>query len=596
MQWGRTFQRLLWYIHTADRRHGPVFMSKTDLSDGFYQLPLTPSGALKLAVPFNRADKEPYLAVPTRLPMGWTESPPAFSAMTETVADLINHQLTTDQRIPPEHPMEACASSPVPMHNPTADDAHPIKDTGPIRPPLAYTDVYVDDFIKLAQGWRNCLRVRRAAYHCIDTVFRPNDHLDRHRKEPISVKKLSKGDDSWSTKKTVLGWDIDSRTRTIHLPEHRKEKLQEMLTTMIGRRRASDTEWYKLLGEIRSMALALPGSAGGFSFLQAAMQPKKRRVSITSTVRDQLHDLLWLSTSLSTRPTHIAEVVPTPPTYYGAVDAAKQGMGGVWFPIQRKEPLALYPPSTDQLRQPILWRAPFPQSVQEELVSSDRPDGTITNSDLELAGTIGHDAVLATNVPTQHLTLCTFTDNSPTVAWRGKGSVTTTGPAAYLLQLSALHRRHHRYKSEVQFIPGDLNIMADDCSRKWNLSDSQLVHYFNINYPQPTSWQLCHLTPEMHSALTSCLHRKRSKPELYLREPKKHSQPGPFGVRFAPPSLSTLSFPMWPIRSLSSKPLASAGVTGESRPVRTLTELALLRTPFALSRRRSPAWGPKILA
>ena len=26
--------------------------------------------------------------------------------------------------------------------------------------------------------------------------------------------------------------------------------------------------------------------------------------------------------------------------------------------------------------------------------------------------------------------------------------------------------------------------MTDDCSRLWHLSDSQLISYFNINYPQ----------------------------------------------------------------------------------------------------------------
>ena len=36
MQWGQTLNRLLWYIHTADRRQGIVFLSKTDLSDRFY--------------------------------------------------------------------------------------------------------------------------------------------------------------------------------------------------------------------------------------------------------------------------------------------------------------------------------------------------------------------------------------------------------------------------------------------------------------------------------------------------------------------------------------------------------------------------------
>jgi len=160
MQWGRTLHRILWYVFTADQRHGSFLLSKTDMSDGFYQLHLTPSGALKLAVPFPQAAGEPPLvAIPTRLPMGWTESPPAFSAPTETVAD---------------------------VHSPP--DPFPIHEAGPSRPPLAYVDVYVDDFIKAAQGWFNCIRVRRTTFHAIDSDFRPNDELDDDRKQPISVK------------------------------------------------------------------------------------------------------------------------------------------------------------------------------------------------------------------------------------------------------------------------------------------------------------------------------------------------------------------------------------------------------------------------
>jgi len=65
-QWGKALHCLLWYVFMADQRHGPVLLSKTDLSDGFYQLHLTPSGALKLAVSFPQAVNEPPLiAVPT---------------------------------------------------------------------------------------------------------------------------------------------------------------------------------------------------------------------------------------------------------------------------------------------------------------------------------------------------------------------------------------------------------------------------------------------------------------------------------------------------------------------------------------------------
>ena len=91
--------------------------------------------------------------------MGWSESPPAFSAVTETIADLVNHKLAESQAIPPPHPLEADASTPVPLLDNSAADAYLIQDSGYLRPPLAYVDVYVDDFIKAVQGWRNSLRV-----------------------------------------------------------------------------------------------------------------------------------------------------------------------------------------------------------------------------------------------------------------------------------------------------------------------------------------------------------------------------------------------------------------------------------------------------
>jgi len=45
VQWGKALHCLLWYVFMADQRHRPVLLSKTDLSDSFYQLHLTPSGA-----------------------------------------------------------------------------------------------------------------------------------------------------------------------------------------------------------------------------------------------------------------------------------------------------------------------------------------------------------------------------------------------------------------------------------------------------------------------------------------------------------------------------------------------------------------------
>jgi hypothetical protein len=117
----------------------------------------------------------------------------------ETITDVINESLEREaDTIAPAHDLEPSASTPIPLL-PSIPDPSPIIKAGPIRPRLAYVDCFVDDFIKLCQGWLNSIRVRRATYHTIDSILRPNDPSDTHRELPISLRKLLKGDDFWST-------------------------------------------------------------------------------------------------------------------------------------------------------------------------------------------------------------------------------------------------------------------------------------------------------------------------------------------------------------------------------------------------------------
>jgi hypothetical protein len=70
-------------------------------------------------------------------------------------------------------------------------------------------------------------------------------------------------------------------------------------------------------------------------------------------------------------------------------------------------------------------------------------------------------------------------DNTAATAWQHKGSATSSSPTAYSLQVSSLHQWHYRYLSKADYIAGPMHQMADDCSRLWHLSDSQLLAYFN---------------------------------------------------------------------------------------------------------------------
>jgi hypothetical protein len=140
---------------------------------------------------------------------------------------------------------------------------------------------------------------------------------------------------------------------TVELQPHRVERLFELVDSISPhQRRASANKWEKLLGELRSMVLAIPGGPGLFSVLQESL--KKRRdngtgVRLTPVVHSILQDFRWLATDMGRRPTRIAELIPARlPATLGAQDASGIGLGGVHFV-----------PLPNGNIQPFLWRSKF---------------------------------------------------------------------------------------------------------------------------------------------------------------------------------------------------------------------------------------------
>jgi hypothetical protein len=102
-------------------------------------------------------------------------------------------------------------------------------------------------------------------FHTLDEVLRPKDSDDCDaRQELISIKKLRKGDAKWSTTKQMLEWRIDTTVQsTITLPPHRLEQLHTILTSITpDQHRVSIKKWQQMLGELRAMAIAIPGARG----------------------------------------------------------------------------------------------------------------------------------------------------------------------------------------------------------------------------------------------------------------------------------------------------------------------------------------------
>lgn len=89
MQFGHTLQQALSQIVHADPQYGPVNLAKINIADGFYRVWVQICDIPKLSVALPSAPHMPPLvAFPLALPMGWVESPPYFTALTETACDL----------------------------------------------------------------------------------------------------------------------------------------------------------------------------------------------------------------------------------------------------------------------------------------------------------------------------------------------------------------------------------------------------------------------------------------------------------------------------------------------------------------------------
>jgi hypothetical protein len=262
MQFGRALWRVLSTIHHTDPRLGPVYLSKINIADGFYRLGVNDVDVAKLGVVVPTDPGKPQvIGFSLVLPMGWMQSPPIFTAAAETVAELANQALQHSTQSCP-HRLDVLSESvaPPPLGAPpalTPPSADPIPHRrapqGHPLPAVKKWDVYVDDFIGMVQGeWHHRRHVKRALLHTLDRVFRPLDSGDsEHRQETASVKKMRKVDATWSTRKVILGWILDSIQLTLELPCHRIERLFELLDFVVpSQRRVSTKKWQKLIGEL----------------------------------------------------------------------------------------------------------------------------------------------------------------------------------------------------------------------------------------------------------------------------------------------------------------------------------------------------------
>jgi hypothetical protein len=528
MQFGTALQRILQCIMYCDPSHGPPLLAKVDLADGYYRIPLSATTALSLAVviPNDLPNQPSLVAIPLALPMGWAHRPPFFCAFTETVADITNQ--SADMLKTP-HPLLTTTQSTSQPYQTTYDvTATPLNMDK--KPPLSFTDVYIDDFMVIAQ--RPChLDTLNTLLHTIDSIF--TDYAETCRRPIISRKKLEKGDASFSTEKQLLGWNVNTHTLTISLPKHRMDNLQHLLHSFLHKKRTSTKKWKSFLGTLRSTTPALYGATHLFSILQHTLTANHRRVRITSLVKAILRDWIILAQRAATQPVPMHTTVPRAPTCLAATDASSLGLGGFWITPDAS----------------ILWRTPLSPNIRQRIITQHTPEGTLTNSDLELAAMVIGSTLAAQHSHRPDHNILLASDNTPAVAWATKGSTTSTSTNAFLLHQLARQRKTWHFDVVPCFTPGSSNTIADACSRFFHLADCDFLHYMNTHYPVQPCWTLAPVPSDLISSVNLNLFRQLQPLESAAPGAPLATQHGTSGQTSV---LSSAATPTW--RTLMTHP------------------------------------------
>jgi hypothetical protein len=305
-------------------------------------------------------------------------------------------------------------------------------------------------------------------------------------KNPISTTKLKRGDARLMTRKEILGFEGGGKARTWKLPKAMLEPICQELKKLSKQIWVQRPRLEKLTGKIVNVTRIAPAAKALLTPFFKALHTNPSAHKITKQQFDlfsAMQDMTYLLQDLEAQPMHVSELVEFAPSAAGLDDAAKPGMGGVWF-------------SPDS--PPTVWGVEFPADVQELF-----DQGVLTINDLELAAIVIQMMVVETLTPLKRTHVKIFSDSSSAVIWAKKLIVhSDLITAARLVRVLAMRQRTNEMAMpRVEHWPGSMNILADDLTRSFqtfnsgpfhgqpSVNDLDFLTLFAATYPPPHTEQ-----------------------------------------------------------------------------------------------------------
>ena len=529
-QIGHVLPRLIHAFATADE-NAKIFMAKWDIKDGFWRMDCEDGEEWNFSyvLPSTFGTDEVKLVVPTSLQMGWIESPPYFCVASETARDAA--ALYAELPIESQKPHAF-------LHYTRVNDEYDKLPRNATKHKFQYLmEVYMDDFITLAipTCQQQLDHLASATMHGIHDVFPPAPTPDI---DPISEKKLKKLDGAWANVKEILGMTFDGVNKTIWLADTKRDALLTTLRTWTRnaskRKGIAFHEFRTTLSKLQHAFLTVPAGKGLLSVFYVVLRKEPPVVFLHTNINllNAVKDCQTFLRETVSSPTLCKNLVPGWPDYVGITDASGHGLGGVIVGECNGVP-------------PTVFRLEWPEDIKQSIVTDDNPNGTITNSDLEMAGLLMLWLVMEDVCNVEHAHVALFSDNSPTVHWVQRMAAKNSGIAMQLVRALALRLQlANASPLTPMHIAGVNNSLTDIPSRSfgsevaWHCDTThKLLTLFNSTFPLPAqaSWNIYQLSSDIATRVISILRMKAFTADEWRRLPRKGHYIGNIG-----PPMSTL--------------------------------------------------------
>ena len=516
-QLGHSLSRLIHAFGEAGA-DDKIFMAKWDVKDGFWRLDCAEGEEYNFAYVLPQpAGEPPVLVIPTSLQMGWIESPAYFCTASETGRDVATMYAQTPMGELPRHKFEHYT-----MGSSEVNDLPLVtRDNSNFR---FLVEVFVDDFMSLAiaTSQEQLSHVGTSTMMGIHDVFPP---CDTKGQDPISEKKMEKGDSEFRTQKTLLGFDFDGDAKTIWLEESKRASLLLILKGWLRTsQRATQGIPFKIfesvLAKIRHAFTTIPAGLGLLSPCNRILAVKPQTVFLqrNKALRTAISDIRTLLKESVAAPTKCKELVGGWPHYIGYTDASGAGFGGIII-------------GEEAAVTPTVFRGQWPPDIQAELVSWTNRNGSLSINDLELAGLLLTWLVMEEICPTvTEMNVALFSDNQPSVHWVDRMATRKSAVGAQVLRALAFRLKLNRCCPLTPVhVAGKDNSMADVASRSFGTppqwycsSDADFANLFNTLFPLPNqnTWTVFRPTREICMRVISILRMQDSSLDEWRRIPR----------------------------------------------------------------------------